>query len=177
MKEDYLNTVRKQFLYYKSLGEKTFAQLTDEQFFYPPNAESNSIAIIIKHLHGNMMSRWTDFLTTDGEKKWRQRDDEFEIGLEKKEDLILKWEQGWLCFFAALDEMQKHELSTKIFIRKEQHTFIDAVNRQLAHYSYHVGQIVYLGKLIAGENWKSLSILKNQSAKFNKEMEEKAAKS
>lgn len=167
MENDYLISVKKQFAYYKMLGDHTFAQLSDEQFFYQVNEESNSIAIIVKHLWGNMLSRWTDFLTTDGEKDWRHRDAEFENDLISKEEVLTKWNEGWQCLFNAVDSLSDEDLTKEIYIRNQGHTVTEAINRQLAHYPYHVGQIVFLGKILCNTQWKSLSIPKGNSKSFN----------
>ena len=167
LSKEYIETVIKRAKYYKSLGDKTFEQLADFDFHYQPNAVSNSIAIIIQHLHGNMMSRWTNFLQEDGEKEWRQRDAEFEAQDFNKYQLLLLWEEGWNCFLTALKPLKKKHLLKTIFIRKEPLTVMDAINRQLAHYPYHVGQIVYIGRMIKIEQWKNLSIPKNESTQFN----------
>ncbi len=167
MKENYLDSVIKQFRYYKLLSEKTFEQLSEEDFFWQYNDESNSIAIIVNHLYGNMLSRWTDFLTTDGEKDWRKRDLEFEAVITSKADFGQKWEEGWTCLFNALDSIGKTSLDSLVYIRNQGHSITEAINRQLAHYAYHVGQIVYIGRMIKGEKWKSLSIEKNKSANYN----------
>lgn len=156
------------FGFYKGLGEKTFAQLTDEQLFYQPNGESNSVGILVKHLWGNMLSRWTNFLTEDGEKEWRERDAEFEPSIQTREELMEKWEAGWSCLFDALKSLQEGDLDKEVFIRNRGHTVQEAIQRQLAHYAYHVGQIIYVGKLSVNANWESLSIPKNGSAAFNK---------
>lgn len=165
--KDYLDSIIKQFEYYKMLGEKTFSQLKDEQLFWQYNDESNSIAIIVKHLHGNMLSRWTDFLTADGEKEWRNRDGEFENDIKNRETLLLKWNEGWECLFAVLRPLQGKDLSKEIFIRNQGHSVVAAINRQLAHYAYHIGQIVFIGKMLRNENWQSLSIPKGDSKKYN----------
>ncbi len=167
MTTDYLGSARKQFKYYKSLGEKTFSQLTDEQFSWQYNNESNSISIIVKHLHGNMLSRWTDFLTSDGEKESRNRDGEFENDIKSRTGVLSLWEEGWQCLFNALDKLTPSDLSKEIYIRKEVHSVVDAVNRQLAHYAYHVGQIVFIGKMVCDERWISLSVPKGKSTEFN----------
>lgn len=169
METDYLNSIRKQFAYYKQLGDKTFEQLKEEDFFWQFNAESNSIAVIVKHLWGNMLSRWTDIFTTDGEKEWRQRDTEFENDLENREAVISKWNEGWNRLFETLNGLKEDDLKTIIYIRNEGHTVLEALNRQLAHYPYHVGQIVFLGKMMRNENWKSLSIPRNRSDDYNRE--------
>jgi hypothetical protein len=170
---DYLTSSRKQFEYYKSLGEKTFTQLSEEQLFWQYNRESNSIATIVKHLWGNMLSRWTDFLTTDGEKEWRQRDAEFENDITSREELLNKWNEGWQCLFKALDSLTTEDLTKQIYIRNEGHSVVEAINRQLAHYPYHVGQIIFIGKMVCDANWTSLSIPRGNSKAFNTEMFER----
>ena len=166
---DFLSSSIKQFEYYKELGEKTFLQLPEEKLFWKYNEESNSIATIVKHLHGNMMSRWTDFLTSDGEKEWRIRDEEFENDLTTREDLVARWNEGWNCLLDAINSLTDADLNTVIYIRNMGHSVTEAINRQLAHYPYHVGQIVFLGKMIANEEWKSLSIPKGNSKDYNAE--------
>lgn len=165
----YLDSVKQQFRSYKSLGEKTIAQLDPEMLFIRPNEESNSIAMIIQHMHGNMLSRWTDFLTSDGEKEWRQRDAEFEVVLKTKEEVMEKWEEGWACLMNALDQLDDSLLANTVLIRNEPHTVTEAINRQLTHYPYHVGQIVFYAKQLLGEKFTSLSIAKNKSQEFNNE--------
>lgn len=167
--DSYLNSVKKQFLYYKMLGEKAINQLEPEQLFVMVNEDTNSIATIVKHLSGNMLSRWTDFLTTDGEKEWRHRDAEFENDLKTKAEVMQLWDKGWNCFLKALDGLSADQLSEIIYIRNEGHTVVEAINRQLAHYPYHVGQLVFLAKLLAADKWKSLSIPKNKSQEYNQE--------
>lgn len=166
--KDYLQTVIRRVKYYKDLGDKTFEQLNDADFHYHPNDESNSIAVIIQHISGNMLSRWTNFLTEDGEKEWRQRDDEFAIHDYNKQQLLEIWEKGWTCFLDALESLHEDVLLKTIYIRQEGLTVIDSINRQLAHYPYHVGQIVYIGRIIKDRAWKNLSIPKNQSVQYNK---------
>ncbi|PKF73642.1 DUF1572 domain-containing protein [Chryseobacterium sp. PMSZPI] len=163
----------KRFEYYKSLGDKTFSQLSDDQIFWQYNEESNSIAIIVKHVTGNMLSRWTDFLTTDGEKSWRHRDEEFVNTFKTKEEIIDFWEKGWTCFFNALHQITDENLYATIYIRGEAHSVIDAVFRQLAHYPYHIGQMVYIAKMLKNEDWKTLSIARNKSQEFNNKMKNK----
>jgi hypothetical protein len=165
--KEYLTTVIKRLKYYKDLGEKTFEQLEENDFNYLPASESNSIAIIVQHLAGNMLSRFTNFLTEDGEKEWRQRDDEFEVHNYSKQQVIDLWNKGWECVFHALDTLTEDDLLTVIYIRKEPMSVIDAINRQLAHYPYHIGQIVYIGHMIRNKDWKSLSIPKGQSQQYN----------
>ena len=167
MANDFLYSAKKQFEYYKMLGDKTFAQLMDEQLFWRYNQESNSIATIVKHLWGNMLSRWTDFLTTDGEKEWRKRDAEFGNDLTDKAELLVKWNEGWTCLFNAINPLTENDLTREIFIRNQGHTITEAINRQLAHYSYHVGQIVFIGKMLCNDNWNSLSIPKGKSKEYN----------
>jgi hypothetical protein len=167
MNEDFLRSAKRQFNYYKSLGDKTFEQLEEIDFYFRPNEDSNSVAIIIRHLYGNMLSRWTDFLTSDGEKPNRNRDQEFEEQNLSKKELIDLWNKGWECLLSTLDSLAPGDLSRTIYIRAEAHTALEAINRQLAHYPYHVGQIVFIGKWIRSENWKSLSIPKNGSKEFN----------
>lgn len=165
---EYLQTAIKRLRYYKQLGEKTFDQLSDDDFHFTPNAESNSIAIILQHLSGNMLSRWTNFLTEDGEKEWRSRDTEFELQhRHSKQELLEMWAKGWNCFLDALGQLSENDLLKTIYIRKEPLLVIDAINRQLAHYPYHVGQILYIAKAIKGAAWQSLSIEKGQSEAYN----------
>lgn len=167
MTNDYLNSVRKQFEYYKMLGDQTFVQLADEQLFWQFNEDSNSIANIIKHLSGNMLSRWTDFLTADGEKAWRNRDAEFENEHATRAELISQWEKGWTCLFNGLNSLTTADLQKVIYIRNQGHSVVEAINRQLAHYPYHIGQIVFLGKMLAKNGWTSLSIPKGDSNAYN----------
>lgn len=164
---EYLDGTKKQFLYYKSLGDKTMDQIHDDHLFWQYNEESNSIAIIIKHLWGNMKSRWTDFLTTDGEKEWRARDAEFENDIKTREELLLKWEDGWQCLFDTLDKIEETNFEQPVYIRNIEHSINEAINRQLAHYAYHIGQIVFLGKINCGDQWKSLSIARGASKSYN----------
>lgn len=164
---NYLESVKKQFLYYKTLGEKAMEQLEPEQLFVLTNDDTNSIAVIVKHISGNMLSRWTDFLTSDGEKEWRNRDDEFENTIETKEELFQLWNKGWKCLFDAINPLMEEQLTTIIYIRNEGHTVMEAINRQLAHYPYHIGQIVFYAKMLKNTNWDSLSIPKNKSNSYN----------
>jgi len=165
----YLLSVIKQFEYYKSLGDKTFNQVTFEDLQNEIAYDANSICIIVKHLVGNMLSRWTNFLTEDGEKEWRHREREFEDTYNTKEELIDHWNKGWNCLFDAIRSLNKDDLEQTIYIRNEGHTVTEALNRQLAHYAYHVGQIVFLGKVLKGKEWVSLSIPKGHSKKYNEE--------
>ncbi len=166
LEEGFLKDSIKRFKYYKELGDKTFEQLKDEDFLYQPNAESNSIAIIIQHMYGNMLSRWTNFLTEDGEKDWRKRDAEFEAMSMTREDLLSFWNQGWNCLLNTLESLQPDDLMKTITIRTEPLLVYDAILRQLAHYPYHVGQIVYLGRMIKENDWYSLSIPKGGSKSY-----------
>ncbi len=164
-----MKSTRKQFEYYKLLGERTIAQLDDEALFWQYNEASNSIAIIVKHLWGNMLSRWTDFLTSDGEKEWRNRETEFEADIQSREELLEKWEEGWACLFTALDSVDENNIDTIVYIRNIGYSIPEAINRQLAHYAYHIGQIVYIGRMIQGAKWQSLSIPKGGSSDYNQE--------
>jgi uncharacterized protein DUF1572 len=163
----YLESARKQFLYYKTLGEKAFTQLKDEQLFVAMNEDTNSIAVIVKHLSGNMVSRWTDFLTSDGEKEWRDRDNEFNDTYTSKAQMLAAWEKGWKCLFDAIDSLNPGQLMDIIYIRNEGHTVVEAINRQLAHYPYHVGQIIFYAKMLKEDQWDTLSIAKNKSGSYN----------
>lgn len=167
MTDDYLESVKKQFAYYKLLGEQTFVQLPDDRLFWQYNPESNSIATIVKHLWGNILSRWTDFLTTDGEKEWRDREAEFENDITTRQELLTKWNEGWDCLFKALNDLNDDDLNKVVYIRNMGHTVTEAINRQLAHYPYHIGQIVFLGKMICDANWQSLSIPRGGSKAYN----------
>lgn len=167
MEENYLESARRQFEYYKALGDRTFTQLSDQELFWQYNDASNSIAIIVKHLWGNMLSRWTDFLTTDGEKDFRDRDGEFEASIQTREELLAKWEEGWNCVFMAIDSVNNDNFHTTIYIRNMGHTITEAINRQLCHYATHIGQIVYIGRMQKGNDWTSLSIPKGQSKAYN----------
>lgn len=169
MTNDYLDSVKKQFEYYKMLGDKTFSQVKDEMLFWKPNDDSNSMATLVKHLWGNMLSRWTDFLTTDGEKDFRNRDAEFENDIQNREDLLNKWNEGWNCLFNAINSLTTNDLDKIIYIRNQGHTVTEAINRQLAHYPYHIGQIVFLGKMLTENGWTSLSIPKGNSQSYNKD--------
>jgi len=169
MQNSFLNSVTKQFKYYKSLGDKTYSQLTAEQLFWSPSPEANSIAILIKHITGNMKSRWTNFLTEDGEKEWRNRDDEFVNTFKTKEEVLAYWETGWSCLFNSLNSLSAANLEDIVYIRNQGHTVTEAINRQLCHYPYHIGQIVFLAKIILGDDWQTLSIAKNASNKYNAE--------
>lgn len=163
----YIESTRKQFLYYKILADKAMAQLEPEQLFYTANADTNSIALIVKHMIGNMLSRWTDFLSTDGEKEWRIRDDEFQDPYTDVAEMLQKWEEAWAMLFSALNMVTPQNLSSIVYIRNEGHTVVEAINRQLAHYPYHVGQIVFYARMLKQTPWQSLSIPKNNSEQYN----------
>jgi hypothetical protein len=165
----YLPSTLKQFEYYKSLGDKTIEQLTFLELKKEFAKDSNSISIIVKHLAGNMLSRWTHFLTEDGEKEWRKRDEEFEDTFISKIEVLDEWNKGWDCLFDAIRPLSKTDLEDIIYIRNQGHTVTEAINRQMMHYAYHVGQMVFLGKLLKGKNWQSLSISKGKSEDYNKD--------
>jgi hypothetical protein len=174
--EGLLSDMIKRFKMYKELGDKTFTQLSDEDVVYQPNEQCNSIAMIVQHLHGNMLSRFTNFLTEDGEKPWRKRDKEFEEVTLTKEKVINLWNEGWACFFNTIESLQPDDLLKTIYIRSEPILVYDALLRQLAHYPNHVGQIQYIGKMRKGAAWKSLSIPKGQSEHFNIIMTQRQSK-
>jgi hypothetical protein len=169
METDYLSSVQKQFEYYKLLGDKTIDQVPEEKLFWQYNEESNSIATIVKHLSGNMKSRWTDFLTTDGEKENRNREAEFDNDLYTKEEVLKAWNDGGKCLLDTIYSLKNQDLEKEVFIRNMGHTVMEAINRQLAHYPYHVGQMVFIGKMIRGKDWVSLSIPRGQSDVYNAE--------
>jgi|SRR5699024_10279655 len=166
----YLQVVQERFRSVKGLGDGTIQQLSEEDIHWILNAPSNSIATIVKHLSGNMISRWTDFLTSDGEKASRKRDQEFEDTISSKKEMISVWENGWNTLFHTIDNLNEGDLLKHISIRGEKHTVIDAIERQMAHYSYHVGQIVFIGKQIKHEEWETLSIPKGRSEEYLQEM-------
>jgi hypothetical protein len=164
----FLESAIKLFQYYKKLGEGAMAQLADEEVLRQPNEASNSIALIVHHLSSNMLSRWTDFLTSDGEKSWRNREAEFDEAYPDKSSMMNAWENGWSCLFKALESVKPADLSKIIYIRNEGQSVLEAIQRQLAHYPHHVGQILYQAKVIKGDSFKSLSIPKGNSELFNK---------
>lgn len=172
--EAFLQSAIRKFNGQKSLGEKTFAQLDEKDLFFKPSKESNSIAVIVQHMNGNMLSRWTNFLTEDGEKPWRERDQEFEEVLTTKEEVLNAWNKGWRRVLDTLAMLQPDDVLKTIMIRSEQMFVVDAVVRQLDHYGYHVGQIVYIGRMIKDGAWQSLSIPKNKSKAFNEAKNHKA---
>ena len=169
MENQTLNITKDLFTYYKKLGEKAIDQIEDKYLFHTPDDNRNSISVIIKHLHGNMLSRWTDFLTSDGEKEWRKRDEEFEGTLTSRQEVMKLWEEGWKCLFASLNALTVDDLKTTVYIRNMGQSAEEAILRQLAHYAYHVGQIVYLARMLNEGGWQSLSIPKNTSQKYNQE--------
>jgi uncharacterized damage-inducible protein DinB len=166
----YLEDSLSLFRYYKKLGEDAMAQVSDEQLFVALDEEMNSIAIIVKHMTGNMRSRWMDFLTSDGEKPNRNRDSEFVDAPANREDLLRLWNDGWKLVFEALEPLTDADLDREVTIRGEPHSVMQAVNRQIAHYSYHCGQIVFLAKHFKSGEWKSLSVPRNKSAEFNRKV-------
>lgn len=167
MNNNYLESAIKQFEYYKWLGDSAIEQVRDDHLYWQFNSTSNSIATIVQHLVGNMHSRWTDFLTTDGEKPERNRDAEFEPSITTREELIKRWNEGWDVLLTTLKKLSTDDLTKIIYIRNQGHTVTEAINRQLAHYPYHVGQLVFIGKMCA-TNWQSLSIPKGDSQVYNK---------
>jgi Protein of unknown function (DUF1572) len=160
--ENYLANIKTELIRYKKLAEKSMQQLPDKHLFYTKNDNTNSIAVIVKHMHGNMLSRWSNFLTTDGEKPWRKRDGEFENTITTREELDQLWHEGWQCVLSAIDPLNEQHLTQTVHIRGEACTVLEAINRQLAHYSYHVGQIVFAAKELTENEWTSLSIPKKK---------------
>src|SRR5690606_38722640 len=161
--ESYLNSVVKQFKYYKMLREKAMEQLQEEQLFWQYNEESNSIVVLVNHITGNMLSRFTDLLTTDGEKTWINRAAEFTNTFSSKVELMERWSKGWDCLTEALEQLTDADMERIVYIRNDGHTVVEAINRQLAHYPYHIGQIVFIAKMLKNEDWKTLSIARNKS--------------
>ncbi|GEM_PF-213327 len=160
-----------QFQKMKAHAEKAMAQVSDDEFFHIIDVESNSLAIIVKHVGGNLLSRWTDFLTSDGEKEWRQRDREFIIETaDSRERLMQLWEDGWRVLFHALEPLQAEDFENRVMIRGEPHTIVEAINRQLTHYSHHIGQMVFLAKHMKSIDWKTLSIARGKSEDFRQDM-------
>jgi hypothetical protein len=166
----YLESAIKRLLNYKDLGDNTFAQLTDDDFHFTPAEECNNIAIIIQHMHGNMLSRWTNFLNEDGEKEWRERDKEFVDQNFTKEQLLTLWEKGWKCFLNAVKSLSANDLEKTIYIRSQPLSVIDAFYRQFAHYPYHVGQIIYTAKILKNKNWQNLSVARGRSIEYTNEL-------
>lgn len=171
----YIENAIKEFRGLKALADKAVAQVSDEEFFRAIDPESNSVAVIMKHVSGNMRSRWTDFLTSDGEKPDRHRDTEFELDEQDRRAFEERWEEGWRILFGALEPLTTEDLLRTVTIRSEPHTIVAAVNRQLAHYGQHVGQIIFLAKHLKSSAWKTLSIPRGQSGDFNKKMEKEHA--
>lgn len=171
----YVEDAQAIFRQYKKLADAAIAQVSDADLYCTLDPESNSIAIIIKHMAGNMLSRWTDFLTTDGEKPTRNRDTEFEDPPATRADLLALWEQGWSCLFDALKPLTEADLARTITIRSEAHSVMQAINRQVAHYSYHCGQIILLAKHFQSSNWKCLTVPRKQSEEFNRKVRAREA--
>lgn len=169
MESNFLTTAVSLFKYYKTLVEKAITQIDDSALHWKQNEESNSIAIIMNHISGNMLSRWTDFLESDGEKPWRQRDKEFEDNNDSRETIMINWEKGWTTLFNAIMPLKEMQMSQIVYIRNEGHTVMEAIMRQLAHYTNHCGQIILLAKMLS-DNWKSLTIPKNKSVDFNQQL-------
>ncbi len=169
MIEEYLKNITKQFKSYKEVADKTIQQLQEKDLHWKYNDESNSIASIIVHLSENMLSRWTNFFTSDGEKDSRDRDTEFEPQSLSKLELLDKWENGWNCLFTALNSLDKTNFKQPIYIRNKQHKLVESITRQIAHYPYHIGQITYIGKMILNDKWKTASIAKGKSKEYMKQ--------
>jgi hypothetical protein len=167
IENNYISSVKNQFKQYKTLAEKAIDQVPDEKINWQYNPETNSIAVIVKHLAGNMLSRFSDFYNSDGEKKWRNRDAEFENENISREKLKALWDSGWDSLFQILNKLAASDLSKVVLIRNEEHTVVEALNRQLTHYAYHIGQIIFIAKMVLDNQWKSLSIPKNDSRAFN----------
>ncbi len=166
---NYLESADRQFRYYKNLADSCIAQLDEQDLFFQYNTESNSIAILMQHIAGNMLSRFTDFLTSDGEKAWRNRDEEFASQFSERDALLAYWEKGWNCLFETLGMLSEADLSKIVYIRNEGHTITEALNRQLCHYPYHIGQIIFIGKMLRNDQWQSLSIPRGGSVTYNRE--------
>lgn len=171
--KSYSDDVVRSFNNYKKLAERAMEQVSDEEFFVQIDEESNSIALIVKHIAGNQHSRWTDFLTTDGEKPDRHRDTEFELIGDTRDSLMHFWESGWQILFNALESLSEDDFTRSVTIRGEPHTVVEAINRQLTHYSYHIGQIVFLAKHLKASEWNNLSVERNRTAEFNQRMKER----
>lgn len=167
--KNYLESSLNLFRFYKSQGEKALEQVADENLFWQHNDDSNSMATIVKHMAGNMHSRWTDFLESDGEKPWRKRDGEFENDIRSREEMMQMWAEGWKALFAAIEPLTSADFQKPVYIRNQGHSVMDAINRQLTHYASHVGQLIYLGKMLHTGSWKSLSVPKGQSETFNRD--------
>ena len=165
--ENYHLDALQSFRNYKKLAERAIEQISDEDFATTIDAESNSVALIVKHVAGNLRSRWTDFLTSDGEKDFRNRDAEFEMTGDTRESLMKFWEEGWKTLFENIEPLTVEDFSKTVSIRGEPHTIAEAINRQLTHYAYHIGQIVFLAKHLKSSEWKTLSVPRNKSGQFN----------
>lgn len=172
-KDLFIELMIKRFAFYKDLGEKAILQLDDSEIHRKLQPGDNSVAVIVKHVCGNLLSRFTDFLHSDGEKSWRNRDEEFIEDNGNKTALLKQWNEGWDCVISALKTLTDHDLENKVTIRGEEHLVFDAILRSIGHYSYHVGQIAFLAKTIKGAAWQSLSIPLNDSARFNDAMQKK----
>ncbi len=171
--DEYIRIIKQRFVQIKEQGEGAFQQLNESDIHWTLNEDSNSIAVIVKHLRGNMLSRWTDFLTTDGEKSNRHRDQEFINTVDSKQHMLTLWNEGWSVLFAALEQLTAADLQKNVRIREQPLLVLDAIERQLAHYASHVGQIMLIGKQRKGNEWKSLSIPKGKSEEHLKEMKQK----
>lgn len=167
--QNFLESSKMLFAHYKRLGEKTFEQVDEAAIQWKPNEVSNSIALLVHHLSGNMISRFTDFLSSDGEKPWRNRDLEFEQSYPDKKSMLVAWEKGWTCVMSAMDSLSPDDLNKEVYIRNEGHTVLEVIQRQLTHYATHVGQIMAIAKWIVGDRWKSLTIPKGETNQFNAE--------
>lgn len=170
----YITSVQKQFQYYQQLGESAFEQLNEKEllstdYIKATSRYNNSIALIVKHISGNMLSRWTNFYSEDGEKEWRHRETEFQDDIHSKHEMLAKWEQGWKCLFNIIDNLQVEDLDKTVYIRNIGHQVPEAINRQMMHYAYHIGQIVLIAKIYKGDQWRSLSIPLGESQNYNKE--------
>ena len=170
---EYLQNIVKQFKSYKEVADKTITQLQESELHFKYNEESNSIASIIIHVSENMLSRWTDFFTSDGEKNTRKRDQEFEPNNLSKQQLLDRWEKGWDCLFEALSTINQSNFKQPIYIRNKKHKLIESITRQIAHYPYHIGQITYIGKMVLNDKWQTASIAKGKSKEFMKQEFEK----
>nr|WP_174616059.1 DUF1572 family protein [Virgibacillus ihumii] len=166
----YLQVIRSRFTDMKKQGDKTINRLSDEEIHWTYNDVSNSVAVLVKHLNGNMVSRWTGLLNSDGEKGYRNREQEFEDDNTSKQEIVYAWEKGWETFFGTLDSLKEDDLLKNIYIRGEKHTVLEAIERQMAHYASHVGQIIYIGKQLKGDDWESLSIPKGESQRYLDDM-------
>ncbi|WP_042349192.1 DUF1572 family protein [Bacillus massiliigorillae] len=158
IEKEYLRVVQERFRYVKKMGEDAMNQVSDSAIFWSENEDSNTIAIIVKHMSGNMISRWTDFFTTDGEKDFRDRESEFSQNFSSRHEVMQYWESGWKVFFDVLDNLKEEDLMRVVTTYNEPQSVIEAIEKQMFHYSYHVGQIVYIAKQISSDQWNSLSI-------------------